>query len=78
MATTNLGQIRLVTPGDDKKISEFNFIQAGAAGDIAVRFKGGEVTVISSGLSSRLSLIPVGVMDEVLSTGTTAGEIYVW
>lgn len=78
MSSSNLAQIRQVTAEDGQKIKEFNFIQVGTSGDVSVRYKGGEVILIKQGLLDRLSLVPVGVADEVLSTGTAAGDIYVW
>lgn len=78
MSSSNLAQIRQVTAEDGQKIEEFNFIQVGTSGDVSVRYKGGEVILIKQGLLDRLSLVPVGVADEVLSTGTSAGDIYVF
>ena len=78
MATNNLGEINQVTPTDGKKINEFNYVQVGVTGTVAVRFKGGPIKSISSNLLDRMALVPVGVMDEVLNTGTTATDIYVW
>lgn len=78
MAQKNFGQLVAVTPEDDKKIKEFNYIQVGTSGDVAVRYKSGNVVIVKAGLLDRVALVPVGVMDEVLTTGTTATDVYVW
>lgn len=78
VAANNLGNIRLITPTDDKKVTPFNYIQVATSGDVAIRFKSGDVTLVKAGLLDRVSLTPIGEADEVLSTGTTAVDVYVW
>ena len=78
MASNNLAQIRLITPTDGKKLKEFNYIQVGTSGDVAIKFQSGEITTLKAGLLDRMALVPIGVADEVLLTGTTAGDVYVW
>ena len=78
MANSNLGEINEVTPSDNEVIKEFNYIQVGVSGTVAVRFKDGQVKSLSAEIFARMGLVPVGVMDKVLSTGTTATNIYVW
>lgn len=78
MASNNLGQIRTVTAEDGVKIPAFTYMQVGTSGDVSIRFKDGSITLIKAGLLDRMALVPTGEADEVLSTGTTAGDIYVW
>jgi UDP-N-acetyl-D-mannosaminuronate dehydrogenase len=78
MAQNHLANIKVVTPTDDKKIPEFNYIKAGGAGTISVRMKAGDVVLISAEVLAQMPLFPVGTMDEVLATGTTATDIYAW
>ena len=78
MATSNLGEIRKVTPSDIQSIAEFNYLQVGIAGTVSVQFKNGDVKLLTQELINRMALVPVGVMDRVLATGTTATDIYVW
>ena len=77
--TTNAGQPRLVTPTDDIKIDKIHYVHACTVGDIALRRATGEVVIIPSAIVAKFTVpIPVGVMDEVLATGTTATGIIVW
>ncbi len=78
MAQNELAPLQKITPEDGKKIKEFNFIQCGVPGDIAVKMQGGGVVVISEEILDKMPLFPVGTMDEVLATGTTATDIYAW
>lgn len=78
MSASNFGQIYKAIPTDGEKIQQFNYMQVGVSGDVAIKFKSGAVVTISSGLLDRMSIVPVGAFDEVLSTGTTASDIYVW
>ena len=78
MSTQVTGQARVVIPTDDTKIEKFGYITAGNVGAIAVKRGGGDVVTIPSTVVSRMPIIPVGQMDEVLATGTTATDIVVW
>lgn len=78
MAANHLAQIRKVTPSDTAKIPDFNFIQCGGSGDIAVAMENGTEVVISSSLLDKMSIVPVGTMNRVNATNTTATDIYVW
>ena len=79
MAQNELAPIQKITPEDGKKLRrDFNYIQCGVSGDIAVKLEGGDPVIISSALLDKMSIVPVGTMDEVLATGTTASDIYVW
>jgi hypothetical protein len=78
MSANITGPIRTVTPADDSKIPKFSYIQAGVSGDIVIKYQEGETCTITSNLLDRMGVVPVGHADEVLSTGTTATEIYVW
>ena len=78
MSMNHLANVKVVTPTDGKKIPEFNYIKAGEAGNIAVKFKSGSVVIISAAVLAQMPMFPVGTMDEVLATGTTATDIYAW
>ena len=78
MSSRNFGNIRLVTPSDTQKIKSFNYLQVGGSGDVVVKFKEGATVTIKSSLLDRMAIVPIGEMDQVLSTGTTATDIYVW
>lgn len=78
MATNHLANLKKVTPSDTVKIPEFNYIQCGGSGDIAVKYKSGEVVVITAALLDKMSVVPVGTMDQVMATSTTATDIYAW
>jgi hypothetical protein len=78
MAEKNFGQIFAATPSDTATLKEFNYIQVGITGTVSVSYKGGAATTITAGLLDRIGLVPVGLADKVLSTGTTATEIFVW
>lgn len=78
MTTVITKQIKLVTPEDDKKLDTFHYISAGVAGPIAVKLQSGAVVIIPSTIVTKMEWVPVGQMDEVLATGTTATDIVTW
>ncbi len=78
MSARNFGQIRSVTPADDVKIKEFNYLQVGTSGTVAIKYQGGEVFNITGNLLDRVDILPIGLADEILATGTTATDVYVW
>jgi len=74
----SLGQIRKVTPSDTGTIAPFKYIQVGVSGTVTVKAQGGTETTITSGLIDKIAIVPVGVSVQILDTGTTATDIYVW
>tara|TARA_R110001606_G_scaffold166453_3_gene310935 strand:- start:5728 stop:5964 length:237 start_codon:yes stop_codon:yes gene_type:complete len=78
MANSALGSIRKVTPSDTVELKDFNYIQAGVSGTVAVQFEGGDVVNLSQEIIDKMALLPIGTMNRVLATGTTATDIYVW
>jgi len=78
MAQNHLANLKVITPSDTAKIQEFNYIQCGGSGDIAVQMEEGESVVIKASLLDKMSIVPVGTMNRVLATGTTATDIYAW
>lgn len=78
MSRNITGQIRSVTPNDSTTIDKFNYIQAGVNGDIVVQRDDGATVTISAALLSKMAIVPVGIFNKVLATGTTATDIYVW
>jgi hypothetical protein len=78
MAANHLANIKVVTPSDTAKIPEFNYIKAGVSGDIAVQMEEGGVVIIKASILDQMPLFPVGTMNRVLATGTTATDIYAW
>jgi hypothetical protein len=79
MAQNHLANLKKVVPSDTKATAEeFSYIQCGVSGDIAVKMKSGAVVVISAALLDKMSMVPVGTMDHVMVTGTTATDIYAW
>jgi hypothetical protein len=75
---SDFGPIRKVIKSDTAVLSAFKYIQAGVSGDIAIENASGEITVISSELLDRISIVPTGVAVKVRSTDTAASDIYVW
>lgn len=75
---SDLGNIRKVTPSDTAVIEPFKYIQVGTTGDVALKSTNGSTVVITSGLLDRMAIVPTGVYEQVLATGTTATDIYVW
>ena len=73
-----LNTIKKVTPSDADKLKDFSFIQCGTSGDVAVQYESGDIVVITAALVDKMALVPVGRMNRVLATGTTAADIYVW
>jgi hypothetical protein len=79
MAQNHLANIKKITPSDTAKtIEEFNYIKCGGSGDIAVQLEEGSVVIITAALLDKMSIVPVGTMNRVLVTGTTATDIYAW
>jgi len=79
MAQNHLANIKPITPSDTAKTKEeFNYIQCGGSGDIAVKYKDGPVVLIKASLLDKMSMVPVGTMDQVMATNTTATDIYAW
>lgn len=82
MTSKAVGQIKAVTPNDTDPVTpegaQFNYIQAGGAGDIAVKRDGGDVVIITASLVGVMGIVPVGVMTHVMAAGTTATDIYCW
>jgi hypothetical protein len=79
MAANHLAQIRKITPSDTAILTkEFNYIQCGGSGDIAVAMGDETPVVISSSLTDKMSIVPVGTINRVMATDTTATDIYVW
>jgi len=78
MSVPVTGQIRQVTPADGVKIPPFNYIKSGVSGDIAVKQGDNPAVTIKQSLSDVVGIVPVGKMDEVPATNTTATDIYVW
>lgn len=79
MAMNDLAPIKKITPDNDAKIrGGFNYIQCGGTGDIAVSLEEGESVIITAAILDKMSIVPVGSMNRVLSTGTTATDIYAW
>jgi hypothetical protein len=78
MSVPVTGQIREAIPADNAEIPDFNYIKSGVPGDIAVKDKNGNVVVIKQSLIDAVGIVPVGTMVEVMTTGTTADDIYVW
>jgi hypothetical protein len=74
----DLGQIRKVTPSDSGTIDPFKYIQVGVSGTVTVKASNGTETTITSALLDKVAIVPVGVSVQVLATGTTATDIYVW
>lgn len=65
----------LITASDsDVLIYPSRAILVGTAGDLKVRFVGGDVVVIPSNIVSALPELPIAV-DMIYATGTTASEI---
>ena len=75
---SDLGNIRKVTPSDTAVLGPFKYIQVGVSGDVALKSTSGSTVVITAALIDRMAIVPVGVYEQVLSTGTTATDIYVW
>ena len=78
MQSTVTGQIKRAVPADGTKVDTFNYIQASGAGTITVRRLDGTTVLITAAILAKLDIIPVGLMDEILATGTTATDIYYW
>ena len=75
---SDIGQIQKVTPSDDLDLSLFRYLQVGVSGNVAIEAENGTTTVLTSSLIDRMGIVPVGIAKKVLSTGTTATDIYVW
>jgi hypothetical protein len=75
---SDFGPVRKVTKSDTAALAPFKYIQCGVSGDIAIENEKGDITVISSELLDRISIVPTGVAVKVRSTSTTATDIYVW
>jgi hypothetical protein len=75
---SDLGNIIKVIPSDTAVLMPFSYLQVGVSGDVAIEAINGTQTIISAELTDRMGIVPVGVHSKVLSTGTTATDIYVW
>lgn len=79
MAANHLANLKQITPSDTKKTKEeFGYIQCGGSGNIAVQMESGEPVIITAALLDKMSIVPVGTMNKVMATGTTATDIYAW
>lgn len=78
MASSNLGNIKAVTPDDSTVLPEFNYIQCSVSGDITIVTKEGDSVLILAALLDRMAIVPVGAGSKVMATGTTATGIYAW
>jgi hypothetical protein len=78
MAANELAPIQKIAPSDTKELRDFNYIQSGGAGDIAVAMKSGETVIITEAILAKMPLFPVGTMNKVMAAGTTATDIYAW
>lgn len=74
----DLGAIRKVTASDTSGVSPFRYIQAGVSGTISLKTDSGAIVQISSALLDKMAVVPVGVSVQVMASGTTASDIYVW
>lgn len=75
---SDLGNIRQVTPSDTAVLEPFKYIQVGVSGDVELKAPNGEVVIVSAELLDRMAIVPVGINDQILTTNTTASDIYVW
>jgi hypothetical protein len=75
---SEFGTVRKVIPSDTAVLEPFKYIQCGVSGNIAIESDTAAITVVSSNLLDRISIVPTGISVKVRATDTTATDIYVW